>query len=79
MYGHHVHEAVHRNKETVSGLTIHLVNQQYDEGRILFQKSVPLSAHMQPADIAAAILKEEHRYYASVVEDYLASRGSQTV
>jgi hypothetical protein len=34
---------------------------------------------MQPADIAAAILKEEHRYYASVVEDYLASRGSQTV
>ena len=37
MYGHHVHEAVYDAGERVTGMTVHLVNENYDEGRILFQ------------------------------------------
>jgi len=73
MYGHFVHEAVHRHKESSSGMTIHLVNAQYDEGRILFQAAIPLTADMTPADIAREVLVLEHRNYAPVLEDYLMS------
>jgi len=43
MYGHHVHEAVIANKESQSGVTIHEVNEHYDEGKIILQKSLSLS------------------------------------
>lgn len=43
MYGHHVHEAVIANKESQSGVTIHNVNENYDEGKIILQKSLSLS------------------------------------
>ena len=63
MYGHLVHEAVHRHTEASSGMTIHLVNAQYDEGRILFQAAIPLTAEMSPSDIAREVLVLEHRHY----------------
>ncbi|MCE2788519.1 MAG: phosphoribosylglycinamide formyltransferase [Saprospiraceae bacterium] len=75
MYGHFVHEAVHHNREKSSGMTIHLVNAHYDEGRILFQAAIPLSPEMTPADIAREVLVLEHRHYAAVLEDYLESIG----
>ena len=40
MYGMHIHEAVVANKEKETGITIHYVNENYDEGAIIFQKSV---------------------------------------
>ena len=43
MYGRHVHEAVINAKESISGVTIHEVNENYDEGRIILQKSLELA------------------------------------
>lgn len=71
MYGHHVHEAVKAAGDTISGCTIHLVNEAYDKGRILAQFSVDLEREMTPDDIAAAVLKLEHAHYSTVIEHYI--------
>lgn len=71
MWGHHVHEAVVANKETESGITIHLVNEHYDEGRVLFQKSTPILASDSPEEVAAKVLKIEHEYFPMALEEYL--------
>ncbi|NNK89900.1 MAG: phosphoribosylglycinamide formyltransferase [Saprospiraceae bacterium] len=69
MYGHHVHQAVFDNFEKESGITIHMVNQKYDEGRQLFQKSVPLNVTDTPDIIASKVLELEHEYFPLVIED----------
>lgn len=74
MYGHHVHEAVSKAGEKKSGCTIHLVNEKYDEGRILFQAETTLSEDMQPEDIAAAVLRLEHQYYGTTIEKYILEK-----
>ena len=71
MYGRHVHEAVFQNKEKESGITIHLVNENYDEGKILFQTSCKVGEADQPADIAANVLKLEHYHFPRVIEQWL--------
>lgn len=48
MYGHHVHEAVVANKESESGITIHFVNEHYDEGKVIFRLHVPLLKMIRP-------------------------------
>ncbi|MBK9734534.1 MAG: phosphoribosylglycinamide formyltransferase [Saprospiraceae bacterium] len=72
MYGHFVHEAVKANGEKETGLTIHLVNQKYDEGKILFQAACPISKDMTSDQIAGEVLKLEHLHYATVIENYIA-------
>lgn len=74
MYGHFVHEAVHTNRESESGMSIHLVNEHFDDGQILFQASCPITSEMSPDDIAAAVLKLEHQYYSPVIEKYILSQ-----
>lgn len=71
MWGHHVHEAVVANKETESGISIHLVNEKYDEGKILFQSKCQVSPEDSPEDVAAKVLKLEHEHFARVVEKVL--------
>ena len=71
MYGHHVHEAVFQNKEKESGITIHFVNEHYDEGQIIFQKSVDITQCKNPLEIAQEVLKLEHENYAKVIEKEL--------
>lgn len=71
MYGQHVHEAVKAAKETESGITIHYVNEKYDEGAVIFQARVPLEENDEPSTIAAKVLQLEHRYYAAVVKDIM--------
>lgn len=71
MYGHHVHEAVKQAGELVSGITIHEVNEQYDEGKIVFQKKVELAAEDSAEEIARKVLKTEHAYYAPVIEAWV--------
>ena len=73
MYGHHVHEAVHTNKEKESGITIHLVNEQFDEGAHLFQASCSLNPNDNPSQIAAKVLTLEHAYFAQIIDLYLRS------
>ena len=71
MYGMNVHRAVKAAMEKESGPTIHLVNEDYDKGAILFQKTAPLNPNDTPEDIAAKVLKLEHQHYSSVIEDYI--------
>jgi len=73
MYGHHVHQAVFDDFEKESGPTIHLVNEKYDEGKILFQKSVALLPSDTPDVIAKKVLAVEHEHYARVIEEYILS------
>jgi phosphoribosylglycinamide formyltransferase-1 len=75
MYGHFVHEAVRDARENESGCTIHLVNNMYDEGQIIFQAVCPLTAEMNPSDIASAVLRLEHAYYATVIENYIMRKA----
>ncbi|NOQ92142.1 MAG: phosphoribosylglycinamide formyltransferase, partial [Flavobacteriaceae bacterium] len=55
MYGMYIHQAVVANKEPKTGITIHYVNKNYDEGAIIFQKEVALTGNDTPEDVAAKI------------------------
>ena len=71
MYGSYVHEAVIAQKEKTSGITIHLVNEKYDDGRILFQARCDISADDTPDTLASRIHALEHQYFPQIVEDYI--------
>jgi len=63
MYGIHVHEAIIAAHDKESGLTIHLVDEKYDHGRILKQIKVPVYEDDTPGLLQQRILKEEHKHY----------------
>lgn len=71
MYGSKVHEAVKAAGDLVTGITIHLVNSKYDEGRILFQGKCDLSMEHTPEEIAACVHKLEHEHYPRVIEEWI--------
>jgi phosphoribosylglycinamide formyltransferase-1 len=71
MYGHHVHEAVKAAGNPVSGITIHLVNEHYDEGKIIFQAATSIAPEDSAETIAAKVLALEHKYFAGVIEGLL--------
>ena len=68
MYGMNVHRAVIENKEAETGITIHFVNENYDEGNIIFQKSVPLSTDETPESVAAKVHELEQRFFPEIIE-----------
>lgn len=74
MYGSKVHEAVVANKEKESGITIHLVNSQYDEGQILLQKSCRVVSSDTPEDVAKKVQILEHQYYPKVIADFIQKK-----
>jgi len=63
MYGMHVHEAVLAAGDTESGCTVHMVNERYDEGRIVLQLTCPVEPNDTPESLAARVLELEHRAY----------------
>ncbi len=67
MYGHFVHEAVFAAGDTISGPTVHYVNSEYDRGEIIAQSPVDISSATSPEEIAAIVLREEHRLLPEVV------------
>lgn len=71
MYGSHVHESVIANKEKQSGITIHLVNENYDKGRTLFQASCDITSEDTPDSLTQKIHQLEHKYFPQIVEDYI--------
>ncbi|OYX15581.1 MAG: phosphoribosylglycinamide formyltransferase [Algoriphagus sp. 32-45-6] len=73
MYGHHVHEAVKAAGDTETGITIHLVNEQYDEGKIIFQAATSVTPEDTPDSIAQKVHALEHRYFPEVIESLLGS------
>ncbi|KZV16125.1 phosphoribosylglycinamide formyltransferase, chloroplastic [Dorcoceras hygrometricum] len=66
-YGMKVHKAVVASGARYSGATIHFVDEQYDTGRILAQRVVPVLAFDTPEELAARVLHEEHKLYVEVV------------
>ncbi|MEA2030026.1 MAG: phosphoribosylglycinamide formyltransferase [candidate division Zixibacteria bacterium] len=68
MYGHHVHEAVLASGDKESGATIHLVDEIYDNGRILHQAKVPVLPEDTPDLLAARVLEQEHKWYARILD-----------
>lgn len=68
MFGHYVHEAVLKAGDKQSGVTVHLVDEIYDNGRILEQVTVPVESEDTAETLAARILKQEHRFYPRVLQ-----------
>ena len=71
MYGRHVHQAVIDAKELESGITIHHVNSQYDEGAIIFQAKTPVDPQETPESLAQKIHKLEHKHFSEQIEKLL--------
>ncbi|WOC41226.1 phosphoribosylglycinamide formyltransferase [Polaribacter sp. HL-MS24] len=71
MYGMHIHKAVKENNEVETGITIHFVNENYDEGAIIFQKKTALSEEDTPETIAEKIHLLEQRYFPRVIESVI--------
>jgi phosphoribosylglycinamide formyltransferase-1 len=71
MYGRHVHEAVVENGERESGITIHFVNENYDEGAIIAQFSCEVSPSDSAEDVAAKIHQLEQKHFPMVIEKVL--------
>ena len=72
MYGHHVHEAVLENREKESGITIHFVNEVYDDGKIIFQAKCEVLPHDDPDTLAGRIHELEYKYYPWVVQSLVS-------
>jgi phosphoribosylglycinamide formyltransferase 1 len=68
MYGDNVHKAVFENHETETGITVHMVNNKYDEGQIIFQKSVKIDGNDSPDSIACKVHELEYQYYPTIIE-----------
>ena len=73
MYGKRVHEAVITAGEKESGITIHYVNEKYDDGDIIFQERCPVLPNDTPETLAQRIHALEHRHYPEVIKKLLAS------
>jgi phosphoribosylglycinamide formyltransferase 1 len=71
MYGSKVNEAVIANKEKESGITIHYVNNKYDDGKIIFQAKCPIEALDTPETLAKKVHELEYKFYPMVVDKLL--------
>ena len=67
MYGMRVHEAVLAAGERESGATVHLVDEEYDQGQVLAQKKVPVKAEDTPETLQKRVLAVEHRLYVDTL------------
>ena len=73
MYGHFVHEAVVAAQDLQSGISIHFVNERYDEGNIIFQATCEVIPTDTPEDVARKVQVLEHQYYPEVVDKLLGA------
>lgn len=73
MYGMKVHEAVIQNKEPESGISIHYVNEKYDEGNIIFQARCKVLPNDTPETLAERIHALEHKYYPEVIHELITT------
>ncbi|HLO74517.1 MAG TPA: phosphoribosylglycinamide formyltransferase [Flavobacterium sp.] len=74
MYGMNVHQAVLENKEKETGITIHYVNEHYDEGEFIFQKTVNIEDCKTAEEIAQKVHELEHQYFPTVISEILNSK-----
>lgn len=71
MFGAQVHKSVIENKEKNTGITIHYVNENYDDGNIIFQTSIPVGTNETPSGLAAKIHELEYQHFPKVIENIL--------
>jgi phosphoribosylglycinamide formyltransferase-1 len=71
MYGMHIHRAIVENKEKETGITIHFVNENYDEGAIIFQKNVTLNETDTAETVAEKIHELEQKYFPVIISRLL--------
>ncbi len=74
MYGMNVHEAVIKNKETISGITIHYVNEEYDKGDIIIQARCKVEDSDTPETLAEKIHELEHEYFPKTIEKIIKEK-----
>lgn len=77
MYGMNVHKTVLASKDKESGITIHRVNQNYDQGDIIFQATCPIESGDTPETLASRIHVLEHQHYPRVIEEILLKEDDE--
>lgn len=70
-YGLKVHESVLDSEDEETGCTVHIVNQEFDDGPILAQSKVSVQSDDTPETLAKRVLAEEHKLYPKVIQEYL--------
>jgi len=75
MYGMHVHRAVKEQNEVETGITIHFVNEHYDEGAIIHQAKVGLNGSESPEEIAEKVHALEYEHYPKIIEKIIRQHG----
>ncbi len=75
MYGMNVHNAVKENNETETGITIHYVNENYDEGAIIFQAKTAVSTDDTPETIAQKVHVLEYKHFPKIIEELILQNG----
>lgn len=76
MYGIKVHKAVLEAGEKISGCTVHLVDEKYDQGKIILQKKVKVLKKDTPEQLQKRVLKQEHKLYPEAIKLFLQYRTS---
>ena len=71
MFGIEVHKSVIRSNDSKTGVTIHYVNSNYDEGKIIFQKSLKVDPDDSPESLFRPVQKLEYKYYSLIIEKLL--------
>ena len=69
MYGMNVHRAVVEHGEKESGITIHVVDEEYDRGPVVFQKACPVEPQDSPEDVQQKVQQLEYRYFPQIIEN----------
>jgi len=76
MYGERVHKAVIDQKHQETGITIHYVNENYDEGQTIFQTSIPVASNDTPKSLAEKIHELEYRHFPEVIKNLLENKAN---
>lgn len=76
MYGMHVHQAVLDSGKPETGITIHLINSKYDDGRIIFQEKVNVESGDTPESIQKKVQILEHKWFPQVIEKYIKEKAA---
>ncbi|NQT35710.1 phosphoribosylglycinamide formyltransferase [bacterium] len=79
MYGMNVHKAVLESGAKESGVSIHIVDEEYDRGRIIAQRRIPVMKDDTPDSLAARVLKLEHQLYPEVIGELAVRINSELV
>lgn len=74
-YGLRVHEAVLEHGESISGCTVHYVDEKYDSGSIIAQRTVHVSEHDTPQSLADKVLREEHQLLPETINKILTQKN----